>query len=125
MVLPRWLARFNRSVTNRILGLIPRRWSPFVVVYHVGRKSGRRFATLAAAFRTPDGYLLTPTYGPDCDWVRNILKSGSFAIERRGVSYRLTGARLIPRADAWPYLPSLVRLAMRILRVEWYVRGNG
>ncbi len=124
MVLPRWLARFNRSVTNRILGLIPRRWSPFVIVYHRGRKSGSRYATLAAAFGTPGGFVLTPTYGPECDWVRNALSAGSFAIERRGTTHQLTNARLVPREEAWPHLPGPVRLAMRTLRVHWYVRGD-
>lgn len=124
MVLPRWLARFNRSVTNRILGLIPRRWSPFVIVYHRGRKSGRRYATLAAAFGTPGGFVLTPTYGPECDWVRNVLSAGSFAIDRRGTTHTLANARLVPREEAWPHLPGPVRLAMRILRVDWYVCGD-
>lgn len=124
MVLPRWLARFNRSVTNRILGLIPRRWSPFVIVYHRGRKSGSRHATLAAAFGTPGGFVLTPTYGPECDWVRNVLSAGSFAIERRGTTHHLANARLVPRKEAWPHLPGPVRLAMRVLRVDWYIRGD-
>ena len=124
MVLPRWLAHFNRSVTYRIFGLLPRRWSPFVVVHHRGRRSGDPFATLAAAFRTPNGFLLTPTYGPDCDWVRNVLAAGGFSIDRRGVVHQLTGTRLVPRREAWPHLPAPVRLAMRVLRVEWYVRAD-
>lgn len=121
MVLPRWLARFNRRVTNRILGLIPRRISPFVIVYHAGRKSGRPFATLAAAFPTPAGFVLTPTYGPEADWVRNVLTTGSFSIDHRGVDYPLVNARLIPRSEAWPHLPGPVRLAMRLMHIEWYV----
>ena len=125
MVLPRWLARFNRSVTNRILGRIPRRWSPFVIIFHQGRKSGKPYATLGAAFRTPDGFVLTPTYGPDCDWVRNVLTAKSFAIDRRGTTRRLHNARLIPRSEAWRYLPAPVRVAMRALRVEWYICGDG
>ena len=124
MVLPRWLAVFNRSVTNRLFGLIPRRWSPFVIVLHRGRNSGKPYATLIAAFPTRDGFVLTPTYGPDCDWVRNVLSSQSFAVDRRGTTYQLTGARLIGRNEAWPYLPTLVRMAMRALNVEWYVRGD-
>lgn len=124
MVLPRWLARFNRSVTNRVFGLIPRRWSPFVVVFHKGRRSGKRYATLAAAFTTEGGFVLTPTYGPDADWVRNILAAGSFAIEKRGVTYQLVNARLVPRAEAWLHLPGFVRLAMKALKVTWFVRAD-
>lgn len=124
MVLPRWLARFNRKVTNRLLGLIPRRWSPFVVVHHIGRRSARPYATLAAAFSTPTGYILTPTYGPDADWVRNTLAAGSFTIDRRGNLLYLRGARLIERSDAWPHLPLLVRAAMRVLGVHSYLAAD-
>jgi deazaflavin-dependent oxidoreductase (nitroreductase family) len=125
MVLPRWLALTNRRLTNRLLGLIPRRWSPFVIVHHTGRKSGRSYSTLAAAFRMPQGFVLTPTYGPDADWVRNILASGEFDLDRRGQIHRLCNARLVPRREAWPHLPRAVRLAMRILRINWYVKADG
>ena len=124
MVLPRWLARFNRRVTNRILGLIPRRISPFVIVHHVGRTSGKPHATLAAAFPASAGFVLTPTYGPEADWVRNVLAAGSFTLDRRGDHYRLANSRLVPRAEAWPYLPGPVRLAMRLMGIEWYVLAD-
>ena len=124
MVLPRWLARTNRVLTNRILGLLPRRWSPFVIVHHVGRRTGTNYATLLAAFPTGDGFVLTPTYGPDADWVRNVMASGSFSLDRRGETYYLSAARLITRGEAWPYLPWLIRLAMLLLRVQWYVRAD-
>jgi len=124
MVLPRWLARANRKLTNRVLGSIPRRWSPFVIVHHRGRKSGRAYSTLAAAFRTPDGFVLTPTYGPEADWVRNVLASGVFDLDRRGQIHRLGNARLVPRNEAWPHLPGPVRLAMRLLVINWYLAAD-
>ena len=125
MVLPRWLARANRKLTNRLLGLIPRRWSPFVIVHHKGRRSGRAYATLVAAFRTEDGFVLTPTYGPEADWVRNILAAGAFDLDRRGQLHRLSNVQLVPRTAAWPHLPAPVRLAMRVLGIYWYVRADG
>ncbi|MDJ0924071.1 MAG: nitroreductase family deazaflavin-dependent oxidoreductase [Acidimicrobiia bacterium] len=124
MVLPRWLAQTNRLLTNRVLGLLPRRSSPFVVLHHVGRRTGARYTTLLAAFSTGDGFVLTPTYGPDADWVRNVMASGAFVIDRRGTRVPLSNARLVTRTEAWPYLPALIRLAMRLLRVRWYVRAD-
>lgn len=124
MVLPRWLARFNRSITNRILIRIPKSISPFVSVHHRGRKTGSSYMALLVAFPTSDGYVLTPTYGPDADWVRNVLAAESFSLERKGHTHSLTRARLITRTEAWPYLPGFVRLAMRILRVKWFVRAD-
>ena len=124
MVLPRWLAKVNRRFTNRILQRIPARISPFVTIRHVGRKTGVGYATLLAAFRTPTGYVLTPTYGPDADWVRNVLASGNFNLQANDEVHSLRNARLINRSEAWPHLPLLVRVAMRVLRVDWYVAAD-
>ena len=124
MVLPRWLARVNRRYTNRVLGAIPDRISPFVTVHHVGRRSGQPYKVPLAGFITPSGILLTPTYGPEADWVRNLLAAESFEAERRGQVMLLENARLVSRNEAWPYLPVLVRLAMRIMKVRSYVMAD-
>lgn len=121
MVLPRWLARVNRRFTNRILGRIPDRISPFVTLHHVGRTTGRHYAVPIAGFVIPTGILLTPTYGPQADWVRNILAADTFSLDRRGTTHTYTAAKLVDRSEAWPHLPVLVRLAMRVIGVSWFV----
>ena len=124
MVLPHWLAITNRHFTNRILGRIPRRFSPFVTVHHVGRHSGRKYSVPLAAFSIGPEYLLTPTYGPEADWVQNVLAANSFELEERGRLIPLKDVRLVDRTTAQPYLPRMVRLAMRVLRVQWYVMAD-
>ena len=124
MPLPRWLARSNRRFTNHILGRIPRRISPFVFVTHIGRVSGRRYSTPLAAFVTKSGYVLTPTYGLEADWVRNILAMPDFEMDRRGRRIALHNPRVVPRAEAWPHLPLLVRGAMRVMRIEWFIAAD-
>lgn len=124
MPLPRWLARLNRSATNRILGSLPRRLSPFVIVSHVGRVSGRTYSVPLAAFRTEEGVILTPTYGPTADWVKNVLAAGSFRMDQRGETHTYTGVRLVGRAEAWLFLPRPVRIAMRLMRINWFVAAD-
>ncbi len=124
MPLPRWLARANRRFTNQVLGRIPRRVSPFVIVTHVGRSSGRRYSTPLAAFTTESGYILTPTYGPEADWVKNVLSMPRIEMDRRGRSVALENARLVPRSDAWPHLPLFARGAMRVMGIEWFVEAD-
>jgi deazaflavin-dependent oxidoreductase (nitroreductase family) len=121
MVLPRWLARANRRVTNRALGRIPGRISPFVLLHHVGRSTGKHYTVPLAGFMIPDGILLTPTYGPEADWVRDILATNVFTLERRGETHTFGDARLVDRADAWPHLSGFVRLAMRAIGVTRFV----
>ena len=121
MVLPRWLARVNRRITNRALGRIPDRISPFVLLHHVGRNTGRHYTVPLAGFMIPDGILLTPTYGPEADWVRNVLAANTFTLQRRGEAHTFGDARLVDRADAWPHLPRFVRIAMRVIGVTRFV----
>ena len=124
MVLPRWLARTNRRFTNRLLGRIPQRVSPFVTLHHVGRKSGRPYAVPLAGFATATEILLIPTYGPGGDWVQNVIAAGAFSVQRRGELLSFRDAHLVDRTTAWPYLPRFVRLAMRALRVHWFVLAD-
>ncbi|QRP46205.1 nitroreductase family deazaflavin-dependent oxidoreductase [Amycolatopsis sp. FDAARGOS 1241] len=76
MVLPERLARFNRVVTNRVtrpfVGWLP----GFGMIIHRGRRSGREFRTPLNVFRSGDGFVVALTYGPDTDWVKNVLAAG-------------------------------------------------
>jgi deazaflavin-dependent oxidoreductase (nitroreductase family) len=94
MPLPRSVARFNRRVTNRLLGPLAPHLPGFGVVLHTGRQSHRPHRTPVNVFRRPGGYVVALTYGPDADWVRNVLASGGCALETRGRTVRLTRPRL-------------------------------
>jgi len=95
MPLPRSIARFNRYVTNRVLGPLAPYLPAFGVVVHRGRKSGRWYRTPVNVFRRPGGYVVALTYGPDADWVRNVLAAGGAVLETRGRRLRLTRPRLV------------------------------
>lgn len=48
--LPRALARINRVVTNRVMGLWAPYLPPWAVLLHTGRRSGRAYRTVLFAF---------------------------------------------------------------------------
>ena len=95
MPAPRWLARFNRRVTTRILGSLAPYLPGFGVVMHTGRKTHRRYRTPVNVFRRGDGYVIALTYGPEAEWVRNVLASGGCTLETRGRRLRLTRPRIV------------------------------
>ncbi len=95
MPLPRSVARFNRLVTNRILGPLARHLPHFGVVVHRGRKTGRPYRTPVNVFSRPGGYVIALTYGRDSDWVRNVLAAGGCVLETHGRSLRLTQPHLV------------------------------
>jgi len=76
MVLPRWLARFNRRVTNRLASRLAGDGRPFSTVVHVGRVSGKTYRTPVTVFENEGVYRIALTYGPDADWVQNVLAAG-------------------------------------------------
>jgi deazaflavin-dependent oxidoreductase (nitroreductase family) len=109
----RRLARFNRLVTNRILGPLATFVPGMATVIHNGRKSGRVYRTPVLLFRRGDRYIIALTYGPETDWVRNVLAAGECDLETRGRTFHLTNPRLIhdPQRRA---MPPIVRQVLAI-----------
>lgn len=119
MVLPKQLARFNRVITNRTLGLVAD-WMPgFGVVTHVGRRSGRTYTTPVNVFRTPDGFVVALTYGRG-DWVRNVLAAGGCELTTRRRHHRLTGPRVV-RDDSRRDVPIGVRQILAVTGVDEFL----
>lgn len=96
MPYPRWLAKINKRVVN------PRqiRKSTYPVVTHVGRASGRSYQTPLDAFPTTTGYVLVARYGPESDWVRNILAAGAATLRIGGEERALDSPRLASLEEA-------------------------
>src|SRR5579859_652805 len=107
MPLPRSVARFNRRVTNRVLGPLAPHLPGFGVVIHRGRRSGRSYRTPVNVFGRPGGVVVALTYGPSADWVRNVLANDGCTLEMRGRRLRLRSPRLIHDESARSVPPML------------------
>jgi deazaflavin-dependent oxidoreductase (nitroreductase family) len=94
MPLPRPLARFNHYVTNRLFGPLAPYLPGFGVVVHTGRKTHRHYRNPVNVFRRNGRYVIALTYGPNSDWVRNVLAAGGCTLITRGRAVRLTRPRL-------------------------------
>ena len=122
MPAPRSVARFNRRFMNPLLLRVAGRLPGFAIVSHVGRKSGHAYRTPVNVFRTDDGgYIIALTYGPESDWVKNVLAAGSCELLTRGRRVRLSDPRIeTDRSKGWAPLP--VRLALSLVRAPQYMR---
>ncbi|HJQ45459.1 MAG TPA: nitroreductase family deazaflavin-dependent oxidoreductase [Amycolatopsis sp.] len=94
MVIPKKVARFNKIATNRVTGRFSGRLPGFGTIVHHGRRSGRVYRTPVNVFRVPSGYVVALTYGPDTDWVRNVLAAGGCELITLGRQLKLTDPRL-------------------------------
>jgi deazaflavin-dependent oxidoreductase (nitroreductase family) len=118
MPIPHSIARVNRSVTNRVTRLFAGRVPGFAIVIHKGRKSGKEFRTPLNAFATNEGFAIPLTYGPETDWVKNVLAAGGCALAYRGQTIQLTEPRLSTIANERDRFPALVRFILDLINVE-------
>jgi deazaflavin-dependent oxidoreductase (nitroreductase family) len=93
MPIPRTVARFNRVGFNRLSRHVAPHLPGFGVVEHRGRRSGRTYRTPVNLFRTDTGYVIALTYGPESDWVRNVLAAGEADLLTRGRRVHVTSPR--------------------------------
>jgi deazaflavin-dependent oxidoreductase (nitroreductase family) len=118
---PTWLARFNRLVTNPILRPVATRAPYFGVVVHRGRVSGRTYRTPVNVFQRGDKYVFALTYGPDRDWVRNLMHQGRFTLIHRGRTTELIEPRLWETKKMPAAIPAVARAILRRARVDTFL----
>lgn len=116
MPAPRWLARFNLHVTNRLLSPVAARLPGMGVVVHTGRKTHRQYRTPVLIFRDGERVNIALTYGRESQWVRNVLAQGGCDLQTQGRTLRLSRPRLFHDEDRRA-MPALVRLILRVLNV--------
>ena len=116
MPLPRSIARFNRSVTNRISGAVAGRVPGFGIVIHRGRRTGVVYRTPVNVFRRPGGFRIALTYGRG-DWVRNVLDAGQAKLLTRGSIRRISNPAIVRDAEHAGF-PAPVRLALSAIGAD-------
>jgi deazaflavin-dependent oxidoreductase (nitroreductase family) len=117
MPAPRWLARFNLHVTNRILGPLARYMPGMGVIVHVGRRTRRQYRTPVLVFRRGDHFIIALTYGRESQWVQNVLAHGSCKLETMGRTLQLTRPHIIHDAQR-RIVPTAVAVMLGILNVS-------
>jgi deazaflavin-dependent oxidoreductase (nitroreductase family) len=117
------LSRAARALNPIMLPLAGKRWNPiFAVAEHRGRKSGRQYVTPVAARRVDDGFVISLAFGAQVEWYRNLVAAQGGTIRWRGRAYPVGVPERIEMATALPAFMLIQRLALRIARVDGYVR---
>ncbi|MFD4367391.1 nitroreductase family deazaflavin-dependent oxidoreductase [Rhodococcus sp. NPDC058521] len=99
MQLPHVVAIVNKHFANRVQRLWAWLVPPWAIVHHTGRSSGRSFKTPVAGFKTPEGFAIPMLYGPQSQWVKNLLAAGGGEIQRCGRRYRLESPRVVATSE--------------------------
>jgi deazaflavin-dependent oxidoreductase (nitroreductase family) len=93
--------RVNRTVFNpRQMRSAGAPGAYAAVIHHVGRTSGRPYATPVVATATDDGFVVALPYVERADWVRNVLAAGAATVDHEGGTYEVHRPELVPMAEA-------------------------
>lgn len=95
MPIPHGMRRVNKIALNKVTRqLAP--WLPGLgVLIHRGRRSGTQYRTPVSVFPRPGGrYVVALFYGPDTDWLKNVMAAGGCELLTRGTHIELTAPRL-------------------------------
>lgn len=114
MRVPRAVANFNRRATNPVArSLTP--WLPCLgTLEHTGRKSGRHYRTPLLVFKTRDGFVVLIGYGPESDWLKNVLAGGPTVLHKLGKAIALANPQIVSKAEAAPLITRGPRLFYRL-----------
>lgn len=92
------------------------------VIRHVGRTTGRAYETPVGAVAIDDGFVIALPYGPNTDWLKNVLASGSAIIVDEGNTYDVDQPELLPMAAAVRYFSPQDQRAHRMFGVDQCLR---
>jgi len=112
--------RFNPAVLA--LGLAGGARSPWAVITHVGRRSGRTHETPILPHRAGDTFVIPLSYGREVHWLRNVLAAGDATIRLHGSAVRVAEPRIVPAEDVLPLLPEGTRTTYRRLAIAEFLQ---
>jgi deazaflavin-dependent oxidoreductase (nitroreductase family) len=116
------MRRFNKFIVNPLaLWLVAHRRMYYVVLRHVGRRSGRPYATPVVATFVHERAIIPMTFGPGTDWCRNVLAAGGCTLRSGGTTYRLTAPQILAASTAQPLVPPLLAWACRLAGIRTYL----
>lgn len=118
MPLPKAIRRVTRKAAPAIVktsALLP----VATVIHHVGRKSGKPYATPVQSFATDTGAVVMLPYGTDLDWIRNLQAAGGGTLVRGKTSRAVSAPVVVPKAEVLPHVSSaVIRQGMRAFPVK-------
>ena len=110
--------RVSRATKGYVLPLAGTPGSAYAIVRHVGRKSGREYETPVQPVATNDGFAVALPYGPNTDWLKNVLAAGNATILYEGKTIAVDHPEVVPMADANDLFPPNQQRMHNLFRVE-------
>ncbi len=114
-------AKLAKPYDAVILKMAGSRFSPYAVLTHTGRRSGRSYRTPLGAAPLGDGFVLGLAFGAEADWCRNVLAAGTCTLKWHGQEYALEKPEIIPLSQALEAFPRWKRFLLARIGVKQYM----
>jgi deazaflavin-dependent oxidoreductase (nitroreductase family) len=117
------LRKFNRAILNPIMrSFVSGRFSYYSLIYHLGRRSGKEYATpVMAVVKETHIYIPLP-YGPDTDWCLNLLATGRCRAKIKRKVYYVSNPELVDATAAAAAFPSDFRTKIERTKLNQFLR---
>jgi hypothetical protein len=98
---------FNKRRLNPVtLKIAGKHAEGYAIIKHVGRRSGREYATPVVAKPLGDGFVIPLPYGHEVDWCRNVMAAGTCTLIWNEQAYVLDKPEIITPSQALcAYMP--------------------
>ena len=114
---------FNKYVTNKILIYISgKKFGHFVILSHVGRKSGKLYRIPIIAEPDKNGFVIALTYGKKVDWYENVIAKGGCSIHWKNKEYSLTNPEFVDKEIGVLAFPPIFQSGLRKMGIQYYLR---
>ncbi len=109
--------KFAKNVINPITKQFAGRSNtPFVLVRHVGRKSGKPYETPIIAIKKDGWFLIELTYGEGVDWYRNVKAANGCVIVWHGQAFTINTVTPISTAEGYRQFPQPFNLLLKLMQ---------
>ena len=109
---------FNRLV-HRFAGVSR---TPFALIRHVGRQSGKPYETPIIVMPLENGFVIALTYGSEVDWYRNVQAAGGATLLWHHNEYALKQPEPIDITTGLSAFPTPFRQILGVLGTQHFVR---
>lgn len=109
--------RFVNPITRLVAGWLP----GFGILHYRGRTTGKAYRTPMNVFRRGDHMVFALTYGPDVQWVKNVLAAGELEVRTMGRTLHLVEPELFHDPDQRE-MPFVIRPFLHAMRVTEFLR---
>ncbi|HTK05539.1 MAG TPA: hypothetical protein VL485_00065 [Ktedonobacteraceae bacterium] len=105
------LIRFSKQTLNpNALKIAGHPASAYALIQHVGRHSGRTYATPIVARPLGNDFVIPLPYGSNVDWCRNVLVAKTCTLTWNGHDYTMDQPEIVPPEEAIGAFPLVTRL---------------